>query len=243
MRKTILAALLILACLIKILPGATAYASARAEVTLTVRQTFVSNISASSGEEFTYRLIAQTTAAPMPAGSDANTYTFTIAGTGARQIGPIFFTTAGIFIYELHSITADRNGFTIDRRMYTIEVHVTENLEVVLIYHNDSNKVTELAFAHSGNAPTPTPSPSPNPPTPPSPSPNPPSPSPPHSPSPRPPGLPTPAPDGPKGEDSPKTSDDSNPTLWKTLITVSGGSLLFLIWIGWRSRENGRWTG
>jgi len=240
MRKTIFVVLLTLVCLIEVLPGAAAYAAARAEVTFTVRQTFVRDRSASPGEEFTYRLIAQTATAPMPAGSDAHIYTFTIAGTGERKIGPIFFTTAGSFIYELHSITEERDGYIIDRRVYTVEVHITEALEVVLIYHTGGNKVADLDFVHSDNAPTPTPTPSP-----PSPPPNPPSPNPPNPPSATPtlPGLPTPAPDGPKGEDSPKTSDDSNPTLWKTLIIVSSGSLLFLVWIAWRSREKERWTG
>jgi len=228
MRKSILAALLILACLVSVLFGEVAYAAERGEVTLTVRQTFVDNgPSAPPSEVFTYSLIPQTAEAPMPAGSDSSGYSFTIARTRDLQIGPITFTTAGIFIYELRSVTAAQSGYTIDRRVYTVEVHVTENLEVLLVYISDGSKVTELSFAHSHQRPAPIPTPVPT-----SPAPNPPNPTP---------GAPRPIPDGPKGEDAPKTGDDSNPSLWVTLITISSVSLLFLFWLAWRSRDRRRW--
>ncbi|MCL2589222.1 MAG: hypothetical protein FWD84_07425 [Oscillospiraceae bacterium] len=218
MRKVILAAMLVLVFLVSVLPGAAAYAAAGAEVTLTVQQTFANHgPSAPPSDVFTYRLIPQTSNAPMPVGSNSEDHTFIIAGTRTGQIGPITFTAAGVYTYELRCVTADQPGYTIDRRVYTIEVHITENLEALLIYINGDNKVTELTFAHSYRTPE-------SPPGPPSP----------------PPGTPSPQPDGPKGEDSPKTSDDSNPTLWMTLIAVSSGSLLLLVWIAWRSRDRRR---
>ena len=211
---------LALICLFSALCGVTAYATEQAEVTLTVRQTFVSEGTPPS-DEFTYRLIPQTANAPMPAGSNSEGYTFTIAGTREANVGAISFTAPGIYTYELRCVTADQPGYTIDRRMYTIEVHVTANLDLVLIFTNDGNKVTELAFAHSYRAPG-TPSPPPGTPSPP-------------------PGQPNPSPGGPKGEDAPKTGDDSNPPLWMTLIVSSSGALLVLVWIAWKSMDKRRW--
>jgi len=219
MRKSIFAALLILVCLINILPGAAAYAAERAEVTLTVGQIFVSDISTPPSEVFTYCLVPHTADAPMPAESDPDGHTFTITGTGNRQIDPITFAAAGEFVYELHSVTADQNGYTIDRRVYTIEVYVTETLEVFLVYISDGDKVAELDFTHRYQAPPSTPTPDP-----PTPTPNPPS-------TPNPPAPP----DGPKGGDGPKTSDDSNPALWTALLTISSAALFFLFWAAWRS--------
>lgn len=263
MRRIILfVALLTLACLISTLSEAAVYAAEARELTLTVRQTFVrEGASAPPSEVFMYRLTRQTAAAPMPAGSDATSYTCTIAGTREREVGPITFTTAGVFIYELRSVTADQSGYTIDRRVYTIEVHVTESLEVVVIYHSGDVKVPELLFEHSyrdlSPSPTPTPSPTPSPQPPPSPTPTPtppppltPTPTPfptpvPSTPTPNPPPpparpSPTPTPEGPKGADAPKTGDDSNPALWATLIVTSSVLLLFVLWIAWRSREGRR---
>ncbi|MCL2828063.1 MAG: hypothetical protein FWD99_04920 [Oscillospiraceae bacterium] len=210
---------LALICLVGALFAPAAYAAETGQVTLTVRQTFVSGgPPAPPIQVFTYELTPQTAGAPMPAGGDEGGYTFTIAGNVEMQTRPINFPGTGLYVYTLRCVTEDRPGYTIDRREYTVEVYVTEHLEIFLIYVSDGTKVTELSFAHSYRTPES--------------SPRPPSPSP---------GPPSPSPDGPKGGDAPKTGDDSNPILWIALIAISSASLLSLIWVAWRLRDRRRW--
>jgi len=221
----IAAALLALVCLISALPGAAVYAVEAGEATLLVRQTFDREGTPPS-EVFTYRLVPRAAAAPMPLGSNASGFTLTITGLGEQEIGPITFPLAGVFTYELQSVTADRSGYTIDRRVYTIEIYVTESLEVVVIYRDGDVKVSELLFAHSYRSLPTNPTPAPPPTLTPTPQ--------------RPTTTPSPAPEGPKGEDAPKTGDDSDPALWMTLIVISSVLLLLVLWIAWRPRAERR---
>ena len=235
---------LALACLTSTLLAPTAYATEAAEITLTVNQIFTSGgASAAPSDVFTYRLTAQTANAPMPVGSDLEGYRFTIAGNRELEIGPIHFDTAGIFIYTLRCVTEDMPGYTIDRRVYTIEAYVSDDLaNVSLIYINGGAKVSELIYEHSYQAEEGGPSPSPNP-----------SPSPPVNPSPSPPGgNPPNNPNSPPGDapgkpnppgSGPKTGDFSNPALWITLIVSSGMLLTLIVWLRWklcRSDKRGR---
>jgi len=139
-----------LACLISTLFASVVYAENTGQVTLTVGQIIVNNSPYTLPRTtFTYRLVPKTTDAPMPDGSDLDGYTFTITGAVEKHIGPITFNIPGIFIYELSCATAEVLDFTIDRRIYTIEVYVTNDLQVVAIaYINEGNKVPNISFEH-----------------------------------------------------------------------------------------------
>ena len=213
---------LVLVCLACVWFAMAAQATQVGQATLTIRQRFASE--ASSAESFTYRLTARTAEAPLPAGSDAQGYGFTITGAGETQVGPIQFSAPGIYVYELRCITEDHSGYTIDRQIYTIEMHVVENLAVSsIVYISNQRKVPEILFEHSVAGVS----------TPPSTTPSTPS------------NTTTNRPDittsrpGTTG-DGPKTGDFSNPTLWTTLIVVSSALLAFIMFIAWNARRRRR---
>ena len=250
---------LALICWISILSVSAVHAADTGH-TLTVEQVIVNNSTHTPPETtFTYRLVPKTTDAPMPLGSGLGGYTFTITGMNERPIGLINFNTPGIFIYELNCITGTVPGFTIDRRVYTIEVHVTNDLQVAAIaYINEGTKVPVISFEHvywvlinepneetdrpvtrrpgtitplSGNPNTTAapdglyPSSEPE--------------------TPREPNIksgsnPSNSPNSPNSPNtqgsSPRTGDFSNPTLWITLIIIACALLIFLSFVGIKSK-------
>ena len=140
---------LTLACLIGTLFVPTAHAAGPVEVTLTVKQLFVSDgLSTPPSDAFSYQLTPQTPSAPMPAGSNSEGYTFTVAGSRGVQIGPISFNTAGIYTYTLRCVADDIPGYTIDRRTYTIEVYVSDEPEAAVLIYFNGDKASELVFEH-----------------------------------------------------------------------------------------------
>jgi len=141
---------LALAGMISTLAVKSAYAASTQQVTFTMEQVIANNsLSMPLSTTFTYRLLPKTTDAPMPYGGDSQGHTFTITGTQEAHIGPINFNTPGIFIYELSCLTDIRSGFSIDRRIYTIEVCVTSDLQVVMtVYTHDNIKVPSIHFEH-----------------------------------------------------------------------------------------------
>ena len=141
---------LVLACLINTVFPSTIYAMNLRQVTLTVEQIIVNNSSSMPQEAtFTYRLTPKTIDAPLPYGSDSESYTFTISGTGKKSIGPINFNTPGIFAYELYCITESEPDFRLDERVYAIEIHVTsESQTITIVYIGDGHKVSRIAFEH-----------------------------------------------------------------------------------------------
>ena len=146
-----------LICLVlNVLPMPVAANTESGQLMLTINQVLVSDESTSpSNETFTYQLIPQTDAAPLPSGSDSESFIFTIAGTGEVQIGSIQFNTPGIYIYELSSITDESPNFTIDRQVYTIEVHVTEDLTILVVIHTQEGaKAPEITFEHIYKTPS-----------------------------------------------------------------------------------------
>jgi len=101
---------------------------------------------------FTYRFLPETTDAPMPHGSSPEGHFFTITGDGSFRIGPINFAATGIYVYTLNCITHEIYGFTTDRRIYTIKVHVTSDLQATTVIYNDDNaKVPYMRFEHIYN--------------------------------------------------------------------------------------------
>ena len=121
------------------------------EVMLSVRQTFMSEGEIAPPDEvFTYRLVPETSNAPMPAGSDLEGYIFTIVGTGEARIGPLLFHQTGVYTYTLSCTTIQRPGFYIDQQTYRIEIFVSMNgEEIIIVCMGDEDKVSEKAFSHS----------------------------------------------------------------------------------------------
>jgi hypothetical protein len=148
----LLAVGLALTCLISVMFALTAFAADTSHVTLTAEQIIVNNgSSVPTRTTFAYRMIPKTTDAPMPNGSGLQGYTFTITGADEKPIGPISFSAPGIFVYELSCITDSELDFITDRRIYTVEVHVTNDhgLQITtVVYISPGNKVSAISFEH-----------------------------------------------------------------------------------------------
>ncbi|MCL2060154.1 MAG: hypothetical protein FWH01_14070 [Oscillospiraceae bacterium] len=99
-------------------------------------------------DTFTYMLKPLDAGAPMPAGSAAAGYAFTIAGNGAYNISLPAFGRAGNYRYEIYqSVGEPKPGYTYDRRAYTIEAHVDANMNAtIVVYNNEKHKVSKIVF-------------------------------------------------------------------------------------------------
>jgi len=137
------AAGMVLACLLYLVSTG-ASAAARGEIALTVKQAL-----ADAGT-FTYRLRPAAASNPMPAGSGADGYSFSITGAGERTVGPITFTQAGIYIYELSPI----NSCACALEAYALKVYVENDLSIsVVVTKPDGTKAIEIKFAHTCGKP------------------------------------------------------------------------------------------
>ena len=119
-------------------------------VSLTVKQTYSTTSSAAAGV-FTYRLSPTGAGNPMPDGSTAEGYTFTIAGNNSEVIGPWTYDDEGYYRYELYQVVLSaQTGYKYDRQVYTIEVYVDSLLNATTIIKNEQNKKEEkIVFANS----------------------------------------------------------------------------------------------
>ncbi|MCL2002568.1 MAG: hypothetical protein FWG72_01020, partial [Oscillospiraceae bacterium] len=139
--------------------GAQTYAdTGDAGVSLTVRQN-VAGSPHSPDARFTYTLKPLSPDNPMPAGSAAGGYTFTIAGNRSAVIGPILFNRQDVYRYELYQTAgAAASGYTYDRRVYTIEIHIDGSLNSYLVILNGAGeKEAELIFENGYDSPDITP--------------------------------------------------------------------------------------
>ena len=121
-------------------------------IRLTVRQIYSAS-SYSPYNTFTYRFIPLSTENPMPEGSAAAGYTFTITGAESVAVGPVDFNHKGIYRYEVYqAVNAPSSGYTYDRRVYTIEIYVDELLNVnVIVLNENGAKEDEIVFENSYN--------------------------------------------------------------------------------------------
>ena len=148
-------AVLFLLCLTGSLFSGTVFAagseqpSSRGQAVLTVRQVFHTGTTAPLDDVFTYRLTPMKASNPMPAGSDKNGYTFTVAGTDEVSIGPIFFTEMGEYTYEISNVTNVKDYYTYDRTAYILEVWVDNEQNVAMIVYNKNGvKVADIVYEH-----------------------------------------------------------------------------------------------
>jgi len=118
------------------------------QVTLTVGQVIAAEGAAVPPEgTFTYRLTPKSANAPMPAGSGAAGYTFSITGTGEAVIGPMDMTWAQVSSYELACITGAKDGYTVDTEVFTIDVYaVNDQPAITIIQMSDGTKTPGLSF-------------------------------------------------------------------------------------------------
>ena len=123
------------------------------QVGLTVGQVIAtSGATAPPAATFTYRLTPTSADAPMPAGSEAAGYTFTITGTGETSIG-IDFGWAQVSSYELTCVTGTKDGYKVDHEVFTIDVYALNDEPPVMIVHKSDGTKTDLAFTHRYTAP------------------------------------------------------------------------------------------
>jgi len=238
MTRKSLAAALITLLLTSALFATTAFAADSGEVILTIQQVFTATGSpAPPSEAFTYRLTPEQVANPMPSGSGTDGYTVTVTGTVDADIGPLTFTQVGLFIYQLSCTTNEAAGYTIDRQVYTIEVHVMSDLTIIIVYKSNGEKAASLSFEHAyagateTDKPTATPTVSQPPGDPTKPT---------HPPKPSDPGKPndTPYPGKPgdpvyPGKPGPVTGDEAQPGLYAAMIGIAAvtalGSVIYLL--------------
>lgn len=144
-------AALIMSCLIGAVGVVPAQAANRRQISLTLNQNIKGDTHIAQAAEFTYTLTPKTAFAPLPDGSASESYTFKAAGTGEVYIGKINFNAAGVYTYELRCDFGE-NRFNVDQRLYTIEVYVINDQEIVsIVYASREKKVSELSFEHTYN--------------------------------------------------------------------------------------------
>ena len=115
---------------------------------ITVNQVFTTT---GGADAFTYILKPLESGNPMPEGSIAEGYTFTITGTGSLTIKLTPFSQDGVYRYKLYQVLgAAKPGYTYDKRVYTIEIHMYEELYViVIVYNEDGTKAGTILFQNS----------------------------------------------------------------------------------------------
>ena len=149
-RRICLAAGLASLCLL--LLSSPAALAAQGTATLTVKQAFAG--AGAPGKTIHYMLTAQPASNPMPAGSGAHGYAFSITGTGEAVIGPIAFTQAGVYAYEISQATA----CPCPREAYALKIYVEQDLAVsVVALKPDGKKAADIQFAHACGEPAPPP--------------------------------------------------------------------------------------
>ena len=119
-------------------------------VNIVVEQTYLSS-HFSATETFTYRLRPLNTDNPMPPGSTAEGYTFSISGNASAVIGPLYFERQYLYRYELYQLVeTEKANYIYDRHIYVIEVHVDEYLDAYVIALNEAGeKVAPITFTNS----------------------------------------------------------------------------------------------
>ena len=149
--KRFLACCMLLACLFTLVSPQAAYAAPADEVTLAVGQVFTKPAGSAAADTFTYTLTAQQSGNPMPAGSSGDICTFTLSDTDMVDLGPVIYSTAGTYSYEIRqTVVSAQTGYTYDRQVYTVEVYATNTaggLQAdVVVYNGNGLKVSAIVF-------------------------------------------------------------------------------------------------
>jgi len=147
--KRFFAAALIISCLISVIGVMPAYAANSWQVSLRLNQNITGGGYISHAAEFTYSLIPLTDSAPMPQERASDIHTFKGRGIAEVDIGTIIFNSAGVYIYELRCVSGD-NRFSVDQRVYSIEVYIINGREAVtLVYASSDRKMPDIVYEHT----------------------------------------------------------------------------------------------
>jgi len=108
-------------------------------------------VNISSDVTFNYTLRSTKPGNPMPSGSAADGYSFSITGNDSKGIGPMNYEKQGVYRYEIFQvIDTEKPGWSYDRRVFTIEVHVDAALKVSMIVINvNGEKEGEIMFENA----------------------------------------------------------------------------------------------
>ena len=153
-KMRVLCVIAALAMVLSVLSAATAAAfGADNLLKIEVRQVFKTT-SDTAGKTFAYRLRPLEEGCPMPPGSAADGYSFTIAGNGRKALGPLDFGQPGIYRYELsQAVAAEKPGYTYDRRVYRIEVYMGSTKGAsVIVSNTDGTKAGGIEFVNGYKA-------------------------------------------------------------------------------------------
>ncbi|MDR2610906.1 MAG: hypothetical protein LBC58_05565 [Clostridiales Family XIII bacterium] len=135
------------------------HAAGAGQAVIAVAQSFSDPDSSAPSGVFSYRLTRNSPAYPLPAGSSAEAYSFTLTGTVETGLPPLTFTAPGAYIYELAHTTAARPGYTYDTVTYRIYIYVRSNLAVSMIVRGPGgSKASGINFSHSYTPAPPLPS-------------------------------------------------------------------------------------
>jgi len=150
-KKGVLCALAVLLAVLFTAANMSVYAAGNNPVYITVKQIFavLPESAAPADNSFTYRLKPLESNNPMPENSTAEGYTFTVAGNGSAQIGPIRYIRQGIYQYELFQVgmRTENSYYTYDARIYKIEVYVYSGQDANIIVSNEKGeKALDIEF-------------------------------------------------------------------------------------------------
>jgi len=119
---------------------------------LMVEQAFTADASPAEAT-FAYRLKPLEPGNPMPAGSTADGYTFTITGNNSAEIGPLAYGYQGVYSYELFQVVGtEKPGYIYDKRIYTIVVYVDATLTAIVVINQDGTKADSIRFENGFKA-------------------------------------------------------------------------------------------
>ena len=110
-------------------------------------------LDAAPGNTFSYVLTARSPGYPMPTGSVAGVYTFSMSGNASRTLD-FSFTAAGIYYYDIAHTTSAVPGYIYDNETYTIEIYVKSDLTTsVSVYKPNLTgmKTGSVEYKHSSN--------------------------------------------------------------------------------------------
>lgn len=127
-------------------------ASNKAEVSLTIKQSFELKNSEKDGN-FTgnYELRALDKNIPMPEGRKEDSYFFSLSGKQVETTVSLAYEQAGVYCYQLLQVTGDRELYQYDRSCYDITVYVEKSkdgkfVSQVTAEKGDGKKYGELEF-------------------------------------------------------------------------------------------------
>lgn len=135
---------------------ALAAGSETVSVVVPVEQIFnVSNANADDlDSSFNYCLLPKDTTAPMPDGSTDSGYAFSLKGTTKQSIGPIVFTHAGLYEYEVKPVIGQqKDHYTYDTSAYTVKINIKNSgdslIAEVFVFNSTNEKVDGICYTNS----------------------------------------------------------------------------------------------